>query len=146
MKKTVADAIADGTLPELPEQFINRVARLKSPVTAMLRDDVPIGDAAGLIDDVERGEKFRPRGKGTSPLYKMIVRNLTGQPSVQMGKVTHSAVDVWWELKDQASGWWSFDGEPAGALCEIWYRGQRVCASFQSFQNLLSKARKTLKK
>ena len=155
--KTVGDAIADGTYEAEMERLmtpslraglarIARVTKGQEKEMSLIRADVPAGDALNLLEEVQRGKAFKPRGKGTSPLHKMIVRNLNAQATKRFGKVTHTAIDIWWELKNQSSGQWSFDGDPAGVFCEIWYQDKRVCASFQAFQNLLSKARKTLKK
>ena len=109
-------------------------------MAGMLHDDVPASDAIDLIDDVERGKAFKPRGRGLSPFQKILIQYLE-QIEVKAGHVTFTAADAWWHLKVNTDRDWSFEGDPAGTLCEVWYKDKPVCSSFQSFQTALSKAK-----
>jgi hypothetical protein len=145
VKKTVADAVADGTLPDLPEQFVRRVARLKSPVTAMLHDDVPIGDAVGLIDGFERGEKFKPRGRNADPIHANLLGHIlylqeSGNLTLWGQRLT--VADVWVSLSKHPPRGWKFFGNPVQArnrpMCFAEHNGEHAF-TYAGFANIFAR-------
>lgn len=143
--KTVGDAIADGTLPEVPANFIKRVARLKSPVAGMLKDDVPVSAAIELIDDFERGDKFKPRGRSADPIHAKLlehIKYLQESGNLTLWGVRVTVADVWVALSKQPPRGWKFFGNPVQAknrpMCFAEHNGEHAF-TYAGFANIFAR-------
>jgi hypothetical protein len=143
--KTVADAVVDGTLPEVPPGFIKRVARLKSPVAGMLKDDVPAGAAIDLIDAKERGDKFKPRGRSADPIHAKLLEHIlylqeSGNLTLWGERLT--VADVWVALSKRPPRGWKFFGNPVQArnrpISFAEHNGEHVF-TYAGFANLFAR-------